>query len=193
MTASDKELALTREQILEILDIRIPENEFYWLVSTNNRAKIGSKAGCLHKNGYTRIRVNGNYFYAHRLVWFVTYGVFPNGVIDHVDGDKSNDRIENLRDATMRVNMQNKKRYERVDDLPTGVCAHRNKFRVIIAYYAYWQDMDGERCFTYFGLKQWSTPEAALAAAVVRREVEITNLLSLGAAYTERHGAERSN
>jgi hypothetical protein len=189
--ASKKELALTKEQVNEILELRVPESVFYWRVrpSPRSRVKAGSKAGNLRKDGYTIITINGNLFRAHRLVWFVTYGKFPDNHIDHVDGDKSNNRVDNLRDVTRTVNNQNKSSYNRRDaDLPIGVKAQRNKYGEITGYCAHWCDMNGKVCSTYFGIREHYTLEAALAAAVARREIEIENLGNLGAAYTERHG-----
>jgi hypothetical protein len=189
MVASKKELALTLEQVNEILELRLPESVFYWKVSMNNRTKAGSKAGTLNKDGYAAIMINGDLFKTHRLVWFVTYGEFPDNQVDHVDGDKSNNRIENLRDVTNKVNHQNMPRKYRLDaDLPTGVTAKRNKHGTSIAYSAIWCDMSGKYCAAYFGLREWYTLEAALAAATARREFEMTNLKDLGVAYTERHG-----
>jgi hypothetical protein len=185
--ASKKELALTLEQVNKILELRLPEYVFYWRVSRG--VKAGSKAGCLRKDGYTRIQINGNNFRAHRLVWFVTYGKFPDNQVDHIDGDKSNNRIENLRDVTNKVNHQNKSKRNRRDiDLPTGVVAMRNKCNEVRGYLATWSDMNGKPCKVWFGLGEYHTLEAALAAAKARRELEAENLKNLGAHYTERHG-----
>jgi malate synthase len=124
------------------------------------------------------------------LVWFITYGKFPDGVIDHLDGDPSNNRIENLRDVPQRVNMQNRKKFNRIEvDLPTGVkVGNRNKFDEILGYAAQWYDMNGKLCAVYFGIREYHTLEAALAAAIARRDIEVNHLKDLGAAYTERHG-----
>jgi hypothetical protein len=120
----------------------------------------------------------------------LTYGEFPEGVIDHLDGDPSNNKVENLRDVTNKVNRQNMSKRNRRDvDLPTGVVVgYRNKFDEVIAYYAHWCDMNGKKCTVYFGIREWHNLEAALFAAVARRELEMTSLMSLGANYTERHG-----
>jgi hypothetical protein len=194
MAASKKELALTLGQVLEVLELRVPESVFYWIArpSKNNRVKTGAKAGSLKKDGYIRIQIGENQFYAHRLVWFVTYGKFPDGDIDHLNGDRSDNRIENLRDVSRSVNNQNRAKQERVDDLPTGVSASRSRVRKIIGYRAHWYDIDGKLHKAYFGIKKWHTLEAALVAAITRREIEVDSMMSLGAAYTERHGKELS-
>jgi hypothetical protein len=193
VVASKKELALTLEQVEALLELRLPESVFYWRVrpSLRSRVRAGSKAGYLTKDGYIEIRINGGNFRSHRLVWFVTYGKFPDNHIDHIDGNPSNNKIENLRDVTNKVNHQNMSKQNRRDtDLPTGVKAMRNKYDAIRGYEAYWCDINGNRCYAYFGIREWLTLEAALAAAVARRELEMANLKLLGAAYTERHGKQ---
>jgi hypothetical protein len=190
MVASKNELALTAEQVNEVLELRFPEYVFYWKVSIARCIKAGSKAGTLDNYGYTVIKINGNIFKAHRLIWFVTYGKFPEGDIDHLNGDRSDNRIENLRDVSRSVNQQNRAKQERVNDLPTGVSASRSRVRKIRGYRAYWYDMNGNYCGAYFGIREYCTLEAALAAAIARREIEMSTLMSQGADYTERHGKQ---
>jgi hypothetical protein len=177
MVASKNELVLTVKQVLEVLELRLPESVFYWRVGRGGVAQAGSKAGSLKPEGYTQVMINGNVFYTHRLVWFVTYGKFPDNQVDHIDGDKSNNRIDNLRDVTRTVNMQNRPKYRRAGiDLPTGVYAMYNRTGEIRGYKAHWCDMSGKLYQPYFGIKKWHTLEAALAAAITKHDIEITNL-----------------
>lgn len=60
-------------------------------------------------NGYVSITVHGVEVKAHQLAWFMTYGKWPNGLIDHINGDTSDNMIENLRDATHKINAQNQR------------------------------------------------------------------------------------
>jgi hypothetical protein len=57
--------------------------------------------------GYLRITVLGKSYYAHRLAWFYMNGEWPDQ-IDHINGIKSDNRIENLRNVTVQQNNQNK-------------------------------------------------------------------------------------
>lgn len=82
---------------------------FTRLVSTSNSAKVGEAAGSKTKNGYTEMSVLGRRYYAHRLAWLHMHGSWPKGQIDHIDGNRSNNGIANLRDVTCAVNVQNKK------------------------------------------------------------------------------------
>lgn len=81
--------------------------------------KTGTIAG--HKNiyGYTIIMVSKVNYPAHRLAWLYVFGKWPDALIDHIDGDKSNNRISNLREASKVENGQNRKFARR--DSSTGI------------------------------------------------------------------------
>jgi hypothetical protein len=76
-------------------------------VSNNNKVKIGDITGSL-RLGYVRIKINYIDYAAHRLVWLYVYGYFPENDIDHIDGVRDNNILENLRHVTASCNMQNK-------------------------------------------------------------------------------------
>ena len=77
------------------------DGDLFW--KRNNK-----KAGCLKPTGYIVVEVNNKNMMAHRLVWMYHYGKIDS-YIDHIDGNKSNNRIENLRPATKAQNCWNKK------------------------------------------------------------------------------------
>ena len=71
--------------------------------------EVGSIAGCVHKGtGYILIKIKSKSFKAHRLIFLYHYGYFPE-FVDHIDGNKQNNRIENLREASKQENCQNQK------------------------------------------------------------------------------------
>lgn len=80
-----------------------------WVAPTSNRAKKGSAAGSVGKHGYLRIGFLKRDHLAHRIAWALHYGEWPSGVIDHIDGSTNNNRIANLRDVCMKMNMQNRR------------------------------------------------------------------------------------
>lgn len=79
-------------------------------------------------------RIFGQLFYAHRVVWALHYGAWPPFDVDHEDGDRSNNRIGNLRDATHQQNMQNKKLYANNRSGATGVSWHKRTKRWAAGY-----------------------------------------------------------
>jgi hypothetical protein len=68
--------------------------------------KDGVPSGTRNASGYVVLRHEGRVVYAHRLAWFLTHGVWPK-IIDHVSGDRSDNRIANLREVTASGNAQN--------------------------------------------------------------------------------------
>lgn len=72
-----------------------------------SRGKVGDVVGTLYKNGYLRTQVKGQVYTVHALVWLYHRGSLPTLDIDHINGNRSDNRIENLREVTRSVNMQN--------------------------------------------------------------------------------------
>ncbi|MET4892248.1 HNH endonuclease [Morganella morganii] len=64
-------------------------------------------AGSLKKSGYVDIRFNRKIFKAHRLAWYYVYKEWPVEEIDHINGIKADNRIENLRKASRAENIRN--------------------------------------------------------------------------------------
>lgn len=87
---------------------------FVWLVSPRcSRVIAGDAAGCWGKDGYLKITYKGKRYFAHRLAWFIVHGGWSIGQIDHIDGDRGNNRIENLRDVSHTLNQQNRRNASR--------------------------------------------------------------------------------
>jgi len=59
------------------------------------------------RDGYLRTFIKGRHFQAHRVAWAISYGYWPAEQIDHIDGDRANNRLANLREATPSQNSQN--------------------------------------------------------------------------------------
>lgn len=100
---------LSIERVKELLDYEPETGKFYWKVQTSNSIKIGEEAGGLSVDGYRRLRIDGVLWLAHRLSWFVIYGSFPKTGLDHINGIRTDNRIENLREAENSLNSQNRK------------------------------------------------------------------------------------
>lgn len=99
---------IPRQTLLEVLDYNPDTGEFRWKAQISRKSKIGGRAGSLSKHlGYRILRIGGIQIYEHRAAWFYVYGRMPLGDIDHINGDKSDNRICNLREATRAKNMLN--------------------------------------------------------------------------------------
>lgn len=93
------------QEILKCIEYR--DGVLYWKNDRNFKVKAGDKVGanCL---GYLRFKLFGKTFANHRVIYFMHHGNFPE-VVDHIDRDTLNNRIENLRAATKSDNKCNSK------------------------------------------------------------------------------------
>jgi len=88
------------------------QNLFMFSGLTHNKiegilCRYGRPAGNLRADGYVHVMYNRQRYYAHRIIWYLENGKFPDGVIDHIDHNRSNNKIENLRDVTHAENLKN--------------------------------------------------------------------------------------
>ena len=97
---------ITKEKLLELFTYK--DGELYWKCIPNNRVDLlNKKAGTHHGKGYTKTCINYQDYYNHRLIFMMHYGYIP-AHIDHIDGNPANNRVENLREATMAENQHNR-------------------------------------------------------------------------------------
>jgi len=94
---------VTHERLLSLVTYDPNTGVFMW-------NKTQGCAGSIDNNGYCRISIDRVRYKAHRLAWFYVTKVWPNGQIDHIDGDKLNNKFSNIRDVTPTINMYNKKK-----------------------------------------------------------------------------------
>ena len=80
--------------------------KFTW-IARRKGVRVGDVAGSMMSHGYVAIGIYGVDYTAHRLAWLYVHGCWPSGYIDHINGIRSDNRIENLRDVSQSVNMQN--------------------------------------------------------------------------------------
>jgi len=99
-------LEINYERVIELFTYR--DGCLYRKIATTNTSKVGELAGGPDSKGYWRISINDRRYLAHRLIWLYHNRSMPL-VIDHIDGDPLNNRIENLRECTLSQNSQNSK------------------------------------------------------------------------------------
>lgn len=123
-------------------------------VTRNSHARIGDEAGHRTPRGYRKVSIDGTELAVHRIVFAMTHGRWPNGEIDHIDGNPSNNKPENLRDVSRTENLENTykpRAHNKIGLL--GVSPHKKGFISRIKV---------KRKTIYLGF--FPTPEAAHAA-----------------------------
>lgn len=103
MTPKEKKSTLTAEWLREHM-VYVPEiGTFMWKVRGPGRT-VGKVLGSVAPDGYVHIKVQNVVYYAHRLAWLYVNGAWPTGFLDHIDGKRANNAINNLRIATSAQN-----------------------------------------------------------------------------------------
>lgn len=103
---------LTQERLKEAFDYNEISGEFIWKIKAGSRGVIGAIAGSKRHDGYIIIRLDKDRYLAHRLAWFYIHGLWPSEFIDHINGNPSDNRIDNLRETSMSENMRNRSKQQ---------------------------------------------------------------------------------
>ena len=131
--------SITHERLLELLNYNPDTGVFVRRISTGYRGchRAGEVAGWLDPSvGYFRVSLDKQFYWCQRLAWFYVHGVWPDGDVDHIDGNRQNNSIKNLRSVSRTMNLQNSMTVSaRCKSGARGVIfdADRNKYRVSIS------------------------------------------------------------
>lgn len=192
----EKQAAMPQKLLHELLEYDGLTGDWIWLVAPNRRIKVGQPAGCVNKvTGYVAIQINGHPYLAHRLAWVYVYGDYPDGeqpYIDHINGKRADNRIENLRASSHVENGRNKKINTDNTVGVTGICRaacwNGGKTKLNWYWIASWQNENGKKRSKRFNIEKLG--EGAAKQAAIDYRAEQLRLLELnhGITYSERHG-----
>src|ERR1043165_1894219 len=123
--------------------------------------RAGEEIGQNASHGYRAVKIRNKQYMLHRLIWQYVHGSLPNGEIDHINGDKKDNRVENLRVASKSENQQNRYRaaaHSRSKILGVSLCKQTGRWVSQI-------QIDGKR----MALGRFDTKEAARDAYLVAK------------------------
>ena len=144
---------LTQKRLREVLHYNSETGVFTW----TKRRRRGKVAGTVHdKRGYLKVMIDGERIMLHRLAFLWMTGTWPDGQVEHKDGNPSNNAWDNLRDAASAENNRNEDKRSKNSSSPyKGVYAHRDRWRAMIR-----DPRTGQSIY----LGTFATPEGAYAA-----------------------------
>jgi len=145
---------MTRDEVRELFDYDAETGELRWR-KHRYAPWVGTVAGGVQKDGYRRVCFQTQYrcksYPAHRLIWLWVYGEWPPVYIDHINMDKDDNRLVNLRLATRSQNLANQRSF------------NKNGFKGISPVGSRWRaNIQKDRKSRYLGT--FDTPEQAHAA-----------------------------
>lgn len=125
---------ITQARLQELLDYNHDTGVLVNRVSRAISAQAGKVAGWINGDGYRRIHIDGKDYLAHRLIWMYCHGKWPEGEIDHISGDRLNNKLVNLRDVSRGENCKNAKIPSDNTSGVIGVCRYKEtgKWRAYI-------------------------------------------------------------
>lgn len=95
-----------RERLLKALKYDPETGQFTWRIYASGQV-AGQQAGSINPKGYLVIKFEQRMYQAGRLAWYISYGVWPTGIVDHKNETPLDNRLDNLRDTTYSMNRVN--------------------------------------------------------------------------------------
>lgn len=156
-------MEVTQSQLHKLFDYK--DGNLIWKVDKSPQVKVGDIAGYLSQIGYIYIGIDGKLYRAHRLIYLYHNGYLPLS-IDHIDGNKTNNKIENLRSATTSQNQMNSKINTRNTSGIKGVVWHKRDKKWIVRV----RVKSKTYCIGYFDDKELAKASAIEATNKIHKE-----------------------
>ncbi len=158
-----------------------------WLKPTTSNIKVGDKAGVLSGSGYWQVTLKKKIYKVHRVIFLLfNKSLDSNKAVDHLNGNRTDNTIENLCEKSFANNKRNRKKSVNNKTGINGVRIYKNKQGREYAL-AYWYANGIRYEGSYFRLDLYAEGKA-LELAELERNRAIQNLIETGYNYTERHG-----
>lgn len=119
---------ITVEQLRSEISYDPETGQFHWLTSGRGR-RVNGLAGTVNNHGQVLIMINYQRYLANRLAWFYVYGEWPKGEVDHINRNRQDNRLCNLRDISHMENMANTARRSDNTSGERGVCFDHQKWK----------------------------------------------------------------
>jgi hypothetical protein len=133
------EQIITQEYLNSIFEYK--NGSLYWKVSKAKKIRIGDIAGCITNKRYLRTIINGKLYLNHRLIFLMHHGYLPK-MIDHINGNSLDNKIENLRECNQQQNNYNQKLNANNLSGIKGVSWHKKQKKWIVQL-----QVNGKKCF----------------------------------------------
>jgi len=117
------------DELNDLLSYDVETGQFVWKKDRGFKARVNTPAGALGASGYVLMCISGKRYLAHRIAYKMVYGCDPQGILDHIDGDITNNRIANLRVANSVENQGNSRRPKHNTSGIKGVHWHKGDKR----------------------------------------------------------------
>jgi len=114
---------ITQKRANELLRYDPDSGYLFWRAIPRRGIRGGNRAGGI-SHGYITVGIGGRRYPTHRIIWLMHYGRFPEQ-IDHIDHDRSNNKLENLRSVTNAENQRNRTISRKNTSGITGVYWHK--------------------------------------------------------------------
>lgn len=116
---------LDQKTLMSVLSYNSETGIFVWRINVGSRAKAGSEAGFHRPDGYISITIDKKPYFAHRLAFLHIDGSLPKMCVDHINGNRSDNSWENLREVDRPENQKNQRLSSASTTGINGVCWHK--------------------------------------------------------------------